>query len=106
MTLIKSRILLASAASLLVLGACNSEQNAKTAAPAPVVKEAAEATVNGFVISKNRVDMIAKQGAGAGQPETPESRKSIIDKLTMQTLVAQEAIKKGLDKLPEVNEQI
>ena len=106
MTLIKSRILLASAASLLALGACNSEQNAKTAAPAPVVKEAAEATVNGFVISKNRVDMIAKQGAGAGQPETPESRKSIIDKLTMQTLVAQEAIKKGLDKLPEVNEQI
>jgi peptidyl-prolyl cis-trans isomerase C len=70
------------------------------------VKEAAEATVNGIAISKNRVDMIAKQGASAGQPETPELRKSIIDKLTMQTLVAQEAIKKGLDKLPEVNEQI
>jgi peptidyl-prolyl cis-trans isomerase C len=112
MTLIKSRILLASAATLLVLGACNSEQNAKPTAaavapaPAPAVKETAEATVNGFAISKNRVDMIAKQGASAGQPETPESRKSIIDKLTMQTLVAQEAIKKGLDKLPEVNEQI
>ena len=110
MTLIKSRILLASTASLLLLGACNSEQNAKTAAPAPTstpaVKEAAEATVNGFVISKKRVDLIAKQGASAGQPETPESRKTIIDKLAMQTVVAQEAIKKGLDKLPEVNEQI
>ncbi len=106
MTLIKSRILLASAASLLVLGACNSEQNAKTVAPAPAVKEDAEATVNGIAISKNRVDMIAKQGVSAGQPETLESRKSIIDKLTMQTLVAQEAIKKGLDKLPEINEQI
>ena len=108
MRLIKSRILLASAASLLALGACNSEQNAKptAAAAAPAVKETAEATVNGFVISKSRVDLIAKQGASAGQPETPESRKSIIDKLAMQTLVAQEAVKKGLDKLPEVNEQI
>jgi len=108
MTLTKSRILLASAASLLALGACNSEQNAKptSAAAAPAVKETAEATVNGYVISKNRVDLIARQGASAGQPETPESRKSIIDKLTMQTLVAEEAVKKGLDKLPEVTEQI
>ena len=108
MTLIKFRILLATASSLLILGACNSEQNAKTAAPAPAptVKEAAEATVNGFVISKNRVDLIAKQSVSAGQPETPESRKTIIDKLAMQTLIAEEAVKKGLDKSADIADQI
>ncbi len=106
MKLFKSRILLASAASLLVLNACNSEQNAKPAAPAPAAKEAAEATVNGVVITKKRVDLLVKQAAGGGQADNPEARKSIVDKLILQTLVAEEAVKKGLDKSPEVIEQI
>ncbi|WP_300336330.1 peptidylprolyl isomerase [Accumulibacter sp.] len=101
---IKSRVLLASAASLLVVSACNPDQTAKSAAPA--AKETAVATVNGIAINKSRVDMIVKQGASAGQADTPEARKSIIEQLTMQTLVAEAAVKKGLDKLPEVTEQI
>jgi peptidyl-prolyl cis-trans isomerase C len=50
--------------------------------------------------------MIAKQGAGSGRPDTPESRKAILDQLTMQMVIAEEAIKKGLDKTPEVVEQM
>jgi peptidyl-prolyl cis-trans isomerase C len=109
---IKSRVLLASAASLLVLSACNSEQNAQSAAPAasaaaaPAVKGEAVATVNGTAINKSRVDMIIAHGASAGEADTPEARKSIIDKLTMQTLIAEAAVKKSLDKLPEVTEQL
>ncbi|WP_248595232.1 hypothetical protein [Candidatus Accumulibacter phosphatis] len=93
---IKSRVLLASAASLLVLSACNSEQNAQSAAPAaaPAVKGVAVATVNGTAINKSRVDMIIAHGASAGEVDTPEARKSIIDKLTMQTLIAEAAVKK------------
>ncbi|HRE18882.1 MAG TPA: peptidylprolyl isomerase [Rhodocyclaceae bacterium] len=106
MKLLNSKILLASAASLLVLGACNSDQNAKPAAVAPAAKEAAEATVNGVVISKKRVDMIVKQAGGNGQADSLEARQGIVDKLIMQTLVAEEAVKKGLDKSPEVIEQI
>jgi peptidyl-prolyl cis-trans isomerase C len=101
---IKSRILLASAASLLTLSACNAEENAKTAAPA--TKDAAAATVNGTAISKNRVDLLIKQRAGMGQPDNAETRKAIIDQLAMQLLVSQEALKKGLDKNPEVLDQI
>lgn len=101
---IKSRILLASAASLLTLSACNADQNAKTAAPA--AKSEAAATVNGTAISKNRVEMLIKQRAGMGQPDNDETRKSIIDQLAMQLLVSQEALKKGLDKTPEVMDQI
>jgi len=105
MTSSKSRILLASAASLLVLSACNPDDKAKSAV-APAVKEPAAATVNGITIAKSRVDMIVQQGLAAGQPDSPEARKGIIEKLAMQTLAADEAIKKGLDKSPEIMAQI
>jgi len=101
---IKPRILLASAAALLALSACNPDKDAKTAAP--VAKDAVVATVNGTAITTSRVDAIARQAAGSGRPDTPESRKEIIDQLTMQAAVADEAVKKGLDKTPEVMEQI
>lgn len=104
MRFVKSRILLVSAASLLALGACDSAKDSKPADQA--AKGPAVATVNGIAISQQTVDMIAKQGAGAGRPDTPESRKAIIDQLALQMVVADEAIKKGLDKTPEVAEQI
>lgn len=104
MIVINPRILLASAVSLLVLGACNSDQQAKSAAPA--VKATVEATVNGIAISKSRVDLIVNQNAGAGQPDSPDMRKGIVDQLIMQTLVTEEAVKKGLDKSAEVTEQV
>ena len=50
--------------------------------------------------------MIAKQGAASGRPDTPETRRAIIDQLALQMVVAEEAVKKGLDKTPEVAEQI
>ncbi|BCB27888.1 putative parvulin-type peptidyl-prolyl cis-trans isomerase [Sulfurimicrobium lacus] len=104
MMTIKSRILLVSAASLLTLSACNADESSKTAA-APAAGNVA-ATVNGTAISKARVDLLVKQRAGMGQPDSPEMRKSIIDQLAMQMLVSQEATKKGLDKSPEVVDQI
>jgi peptidyl-prolyl cis-trans isomerase C len=104
MRLIKIGILVAGAASLLALGACNADKTADSAAPA--AKGPAVATVNGKAINKSRVDMIVEQGARSGRPDTPESRKAIIDQLALQTVVADEAIKKGLDKSPEVAEQI
>ena len=101
---IKPLILLVSAASLLILSACNSKGNATSAATAS--KDATVATVNGVVISKSRVDMIAKQGASKDHPDSPESRKAIIDQLAMQMLVAEKAAQKGLDESPEVAEQM
>ncbi len=105
---INTRVLLAGAASLLLVSACNSDQNTeqKAKSAAPAVKEAAVATVNGTPITASRVDMIIKQRAAAGQADTPETRKLIIEELTMQTLIAEEAVKKGLDKLPDVTEQL
>ena len=104
---IKYAILLAGVASMLALAACNS---AKDAAPAAKGSAAATgpaaATVNGVTISQRTVDAIARQGAAQGRPDTPETRQAIIDQLAMQMVVAEEAAKKGLDKSPEIAEQL
>lgn len=90
------RILLVSAVSTMTLCACNPSGTPKTSA-------AVAATVNGTAISENRVKMLTK---AAQQPDTPELRKEIIEHLTMQLILSQEATRKGLDKSPEVSDQI
>jgi len=100
----KSGILVIGAASLLALAACTPDQNAKPAASAE--KDTTVATVNGAVIGKSRVDMLVKQGAGSGRPDSPETRQAIIDQLAMQMVIAEEAVKKGLDKSAEVTERM
>ena len=101
---IRNGILAAGAASLLALGACSADKTADSAAAAATGP--AVATVNGKSISKSRVDMIVEQGTRSGRPDSPESRKAIIDQLALQAVVADEAVKKGLDKTPAVAEQI
>ena len=100
----RTSILLASAASLLALGACSPGKDAKSADPA--VASPAVATVNGKVINQRTVDLIVKQGASSGRADTPEARKAIIDQLSLQMVVTEEAVKKGLDKSPEVTDQL
>lgn len=98
---IKSEIFLANAAIVLALAPCDAAKD--TSQP---VKSATVATANGKAITQRTVDMVAAQGADSGRPDTPESRKSIIDQIALQMLVAEEAVKKGLHKTPEVTEQI
>ena len=97
----RSGTLIVGAALMLVVGACNPAKPT-----APTSKEPAAATVNGTPITQKMVDLIAKRGVSAGRPDTPEARATIIDQLTLQIVLAEEAIKKGLDKSPEVAEQI
>lgn len=99
MRMTQSGILLAAAASLLALGACNQANDPQARSPAAV-------TVNGTAISQRTIDLIARQNAGSGRPDTPETRRFIVDQLALQLVVAEEAVKKGLDKAPEVAEQI
>jgi peptidyl-prolyl cis-trans isomerase C len=100
----RSHAFLASALSLLALAACNPAKDAKPADAAATGPAAA--TVNGHAISQRTVDVIVKQGAGSGRPDTPEARKSVVDQLALQIVVADEAVKQGLDKTPEVMEQL
>ncbi|MDO8654569.1 MAG: peptidylprolyl isomerase [Undibacterium sp.] len=109
--LIKSRVVLTSALALLALSACNSKEAEKTPAAsqsvaAPAANSAIAATVNGTTISQKQVDLIMKQQATQGMPDNAESRKMVIDNLAMQLIVAQESSKKGLDKSPEIADQL
>ena len=100
---IKSRILLAGAASLLTLIACSSNDSAQGTGAA---KDAVAATVNGVPISENLVNIMLKQRSDLGRAANADARKNFIDRLAMQLIISQEAIKKGMDKLPEVSAQL
>ena len=102
MRTVKSGVLLASAISLLVLGACGGGKDKAAAAPTGKT----EVTVNGAAITDGTIDLVAKQRDGSGRPATPESRQAIVDSLVLQTVVAQEAAKQGLDKTPEFVDQM
>ena len=88
----------AGAVAMLALEGCSPKPGGESKTPAA-------ATVNGIPISQRTVDMIVKQGASSGRPDTPEARKAIIDQLALQMVVAEEAVKKGLDKTPEIADQ-
>jgi peptidyl-prolyl cis-trans isomerase C len=100
---IKSRMLLASAASMLTLIACSSNDAVQGAAPA---KDAVAATVNGTPISEHLVGLMLKQRTDLGREASVEARKAFIDSLAMQVIITQEAVKKGLDKAPEVADRL
>jgi peptidyl-prolyl cis-trans isomerase C len=110
--LMKSRVLMIGAASVLALSACTKKvDGAAPASPATTAAAGATdnsvaATVNGTPIYSATVDMMVKERTAQGQPDSPELRKAIIDNLAMQTLVAAEGTKKGLDKAPETVRQL
>ena len=62
--------------------------------------------VNGVTIPQSRFDVMNRERAAAGQPDSPEIQAAIKDELINRELIAQAAIKRGLDKSPEVVAQI
>ena len=74
--------------------------------PAFAFAQAPVAKVNGVSIPQAKLDAIIKARAAGKQPDTPEIRAAIRDTLINQEVVAQEAVKKGIDKNPEVAAQL
>jgi len=64
------------------------------------------ATVNGKAIPQSRLDLMVKASVSQGQQDGPELRKSLRENLITEEILAQEAAKKGLDRKPDVIEQI
>lgn len=99
----KYKILLVSATSALALIACNATETPSVGSAA---KGPAAATVNGTPISESLVAMMLKQRTDLGREASAEARNGFIDRLAMQLVITQEAVKKGLDKVPEVADKI
>lgn len=66
----------------------------------------AVATVNGVVISQAQFERVLKQRLARGGKDTPQLRAVIKEELISRELLAQEALKAGLDKSPNAQEQI
>jgi len=64
------------------------------------------AKVNGANIPAYRLEAAIKSRIAQGQADTPELRKGIRDALINQEVVAQEALKRGLEKQPHVAARI
>ena len=58
--------------------------------------------VNGKEIPQSRIDAGVKSRVSQGMPDTPELRNSVKDALVNQEIIAQEALKRGLNKKPDV----
>lgn len=96
---IKTRIALLALGSLVLLNACNAQDDKKA-------NDAVLVTVNGTDIRQSQLDGMMRQGLSQGAPDSPEMRKAIMDELISRELARQEAVKKGLEKDPEVKQQI
>lgn len=64
------------------------------------------AKVNGKEIPQSRIDAGIKERMSQGQPDSPQLRNAVREALINQEIVAQEAVKKGLDKKPELRAQL
>jgi peptidyl-prolyl cis-trans isomerase C len=64
------------------------------------------AVVNGVPIPQERMEYVVKSQVQQGQKDDENLRKGVKDALIMREVIAQEAIKKGLDKDPQVLTQL
>ncbi len=94
----------------LMAAAAGYAQNSKPAADKPAAAAApakpVKITVNGVAIPASRFQILTQQATGQGQPDGAQLQAQIKDNLVKGEIVAQEAIKAGLDKSPEITEQL
>lgn len=64
------------------------------------------ATVNGVAIPQARVDMRIKIATAQGQPNTPAMQKAVLDDMINLEVLAQAADKAGINKDPDVTQQL
>jgi len=86
-------------AGLLLLAACNKGAPAPDTSASASPAEKPIATVNGTPISQGMFDYYVKNTAGKPTTElTPDQRSQLLDNLIRGEVVAQQAVKDGLDK--------
>jgi peptidyl-prolyl cis-trans isomerase C len=64
------------------------------------------ATVDGVAIPQARMNLLLDSATAQGQADTPDLRNAIRDRLINIQILSQEALKQGLDKQPDVIQQL
>lgn len=62
--------------------------------------------VNGREIPASRIEAVVKSRIAQGQPDSPQMRNAVKDAMINHEIIAQEAVKKGLDKNSEVRMEL
>ena len=82
-------------AGMLVLSACNAQD-----------KGGNVAVVNGVPITQERMDYVVKAQVQQGQKDDENLRKNVREALITREILAQEAVKKGLENDPQFQAQL
>ncbi len=77
-----------------------------TATLAPLAAFGQVAKVNGTAIPQARADLMLREATAQGRPDTPELRNAVKQRLIESEIVAQEAVKLGLNKNASVAAQL
>ncbi len=77
--------------------------SAALAAPAALAQVA---KVNGVAISQARADFLLREAMSQGRPDSAELREAVKQRLIESEVIAQEAVRIGLNKNPEVSTQL
>ena len=96
---VKTRIAMLALGSLVLLNACNAQDDKK-------VNDAVLATVNGSAVYQSQMDQMMRQGISQGAPDNAETRKVILEELVSREVARQDAIKQGLEKRADVKQQV
>jgi peptidyl-prolyl cis-trans isomerase C len=99
-----SRFLFVIVSSVLAVSSGTAQETKADAKPAG--KTGTVATVNGVAIPQSRLDLIMRARTAQGQPDSPDLRKNVREDLVTREIIAQEAVKKGLDKSPDLAAQL
>jgi peptidyl-prolyl cis-trans isomerase C len=98
------------AAALLAAFPALAQAPAKPAPPVPAALSAAPtgpvATVNGVAIPQQRGELLVRERAQQGQPDNPQLRSAVRDELINREIISQEAVKSGLTKKAELQNEL
>jgi len=98
------------AAALLAAFPALAQAPAKPAPPVPAALSVAPtgpvATVNGVAIPQQRGELLVRERAQQGQPDNPQLRSAVRDELINREIISQEAVKSGLTKKAELQNEL
>ena len=64
------------------------------------------ATVNGVAIPQQRAELLTRERTQQGQPDGPQMRAAVRDELVNREIISQEAVKSGLTKKSELQNEL
>jgi peptidyl-prolyl cis-trans isomerase C len=99
-------IALAAGSLALAAGAQDKAEKAPSKSKAAASSAGGKVVVNGVTIPQSRIDAMNKELSAQGQPETPERTQAVREELVNREVLAQAAQKRGLDKNPDVQQQM